>query len=57
MTPLKTAEAIAELAGGYADGVVETNDSINLQFWVGTQAEYDLIGTPDANTFYIIEED
>lgn len=37
-------------------GVVETNDSNVLKMWSGTQAEYDLITTKDANTIYFVKE-
>ena len=39
----------------YVQGVVETRNSDNLKFWSGTQAQYDAIGTKDANTIYFIE--
>lgn len=29
-------------------------NSGSLSFWQGSQAEYDAIGSPDPNTFYII---
>lgn len=56
MTPLRTAEAIAALGGGFADGVIETNNNLQKQFWFGTQLEYDAIGTKDVNTLYVIQE-
>ena len=43
--------------GGFADGVIETNNDIETPFWVGTQAEYDAIITKDINTVYLIEEE
>jgi hypothetical protein len=61
MTPLRTAQAIAELetvvdvSTEYSAGIVETNNTADTDIWVGTQAEYDLL-TPDANTLYFIEE-
>ena len=51
MTPLKTAQAIAELSPPtdvsteFAAGVIETNNSNQLSFWQGTQAEYTAEGT------------
>ena len=33
---------------------VKTTSNNTLQFWSGTQAEYDAIATKDANTLYII---
>jgi hypothetical protein len=62
MTPLRTAQAIAELtpttdvSTEYAAGVVEDNASANTNFWVGTQAQYNALGTYDANTLYFITE-
>ena len=62
MTPLRTAQAIAELSPPtdvsqeYAKGVIETNASDNIQFWVGTQEEYDELESYDNNTLYFIEE-
>ena len=62
MTPLKTAQAIAELSPPtdvstrYAKGVIEENNNNNTNFWVGTQAEYDALSTYDSNTLYFIEE-
>ena len=35
---------------------VKTTNYNPLQFWSGTQAEYDAIATKDANTLYIIKE-
>jgi len=60
MTPLKTAQAIAELSPptdvstAYAAGVIEDNAAANTNFWVGTQAQYDALGTYDTNTLYFI---
>ena len=39
---------------GYAVGVVETRASVLTKIWTGTQAQYDAIGTKDANTLYFI---
>ena len=39
---------------GYAVGVVETRASVLTRIWTGTQAQYDAIGTKDANTLYFI---
>ena len=61
MTPLRTAQAIAELetvvdvSTEYAAGIIETNNLDETNIWVGTQGEYDNL-TPDANTLYFIEE-
>jgi len=61
MTPLKTKQAIVELSPPtdvsteYAAGVIEDNATANTNFWVGTQAEYDAIGTYDDNTLYFIK--
>ena len=40
----------------YVAGVKETRNSANLKFWSGTQAQYEAIGTKDANTIYFVEE-
>ena len=34
---------------------VKTTNNTTMQFWSGTQAEYDAIATKDANTLYIIK--
>ena len=39
---------------GYSVGVVETRASVLTKIWTGTQAQYDAIGTKDANTLYFI---
>ena len=39
---------------GYAVGVVETRANVLTKIWTGTQAQYDAIGTKDANTLYFI---
>lgn len=39
---------------GYAVGVVETRASVLTKIWTGTEAQYDAIGTKDANTLYFI---
>lgn len=52
MTPLKTAKAIG---AQYSKGVVEENNNTSINFWTGTQAEYDLL-TPDSNTLHFIIE-
>lgn len=36
--------------------VVNQNTTLPINFWVGTQAEYDAITTKDANTLYVVEE-
>ena len=49
----KTASFIDILNAG--NGVVKTTSNNTLQFWSGTQSEYDAIATKDANTLYIIK--
>ena len=34
--------------------IVETRASVLTKIWTGTQAQYDAIGTKDANTLYFI---
>lgn len=41
-------------ADGYAAGVIETRANTVTNIWRGTQAQYDAIGTKDANTLYFI---
>ena len=38
----------------YVQGVRETRANTNTKIWTGTQAQYDAIGTKDANTLYFI---
>lgn len=39
------------------DGVtINTNDNTQVQIWIGTQSEYDLITTKDPDTLYMIKE-
>ena len=39
----------------YSKGVIESNATTDTGFWVGTQAQYDAIGTYDDNTLYFIK--
>lgn len=41
--------------GGVADSVDNLNSANPLSFWTGTQAEYDAIGTKNANTVYLVD--
>jgi hypothetical protein len=41
-------------ANKYVQGVRETRANTNTKIWTGTQAQYDAIGTKDANTLYFI---
>ena len=38
----------------YVQGVRETRANTNTKIWTGTQAQYDAVGTKDANTLYFI---
>ena len=40
--------------GWFEVSKVKTTNNTTMQFWKGTQAEYDAIATKDANTLYII---
>lgn len=51
-----TSVTSGDVSTEYVSGVIETNASINKQFWTGTQAEYDAIATKDPDTIYLIEE-
>ena len=52
MTPSITEYSVNN---NYSKGVIESNATTNTGFWVGTQAEYDAIGTYDDNTLYFIK--
>ena len=34
----------------------EVNNNVGINFWTGTQAQYDAIGTKDANTIYFVTD-
>jgi hypothetical protein len=53
---LGTARGGTGRTDGRSTGVIETRASVSTQFWTGTQAQYDAIGTPDANTLYFITD-
>ena len=62
LTPEQKKELTAEgtaLCAAVAAGVttIEQNNNTPLQFWVGTQAEYDAIETKEDDVFYIISDD
>ena len=40
----------------YVAGVEEVNNNTNISFWTGTEAQYNLIATPDADTLYFITD-
>ena len=56
---IEKCDQAAENANNAAAGVVtiEQNSQTPLQFWVGTQAEYDAIAEKDKTMFYIITDD
>lgn len=49
--------SVGNIDTGFVTRLVEQNKHKALQFWVGTQAEYDEIGELTANMFYIITDD
>ena len=58
MTPLRTSQAIAALVGeNIPDDLISSTGSQDsvTNVWVGTQAQYDAIGTKSATTLYFIK--
>lgn len=58
MTPLRVAQAIDSLADvDIPPGLISTegSPSTTSKVWVGTQAQYDAIGSKDATTLYFIK--
>lgn len=51
----KVKEEVA--AGGFIEAIKEQNRGVNLKFWIGSQAEYDVLPSKLANCFYIITDD
>lgn len=49
--------SVGDVDTGFVTRLVEQNKKKALKFWVGTQAEYNAIDNPTANTFYIITDD
>lgn len=47
---------IHDVDTGFVTTLKETNRNRPLKFWVGKQAEYNAIQTPDEDTFYIISD-
>ena len=48
---------VGDIDTGFVTRLKEQNRGKQLEFWVGTQAEYDEIELAQANTFYIITDD
>ena len=48
---------VGDIDTGFVTRLKEQNRGKQLEFWVGTQAEYDQIELAQANTFYIITDD
>jgi hypothetical protein len=48
---------VGDIDTGFVTKLVEQNKKKALQFWVGTQAEYNAISEKTANMFYIITDD
>ena len=53
---LTLAQGGTNRSDGRSTGVIETNSNNSLQFWQGSQAQYDAIVTKDANTLYFVTE-
>lgn len=57
VTGVKTfSQTIVGSVNGSAATLVETNNSNTTSIWVGTEAQYNAIGTKNSNTLYFIEE-
>ena len=57
VTGVKTfSQTIVGSVNGSAASLVETNNSNTTSIWVGTEAQYNAIGTKNSNTLYFIEE-
>ena len=51
-----TTRASIDNAGILTAKIKETRASTGISFWVGTQAQYDALGSVDSTTLYIITE-
>jgi hypothetical protein len=52
---LKTeVEGVLPDGSGFVSADAGNELATNPKFWVGTQTEYDAIGSPDANTIYLV---
>ena len=48
---------VKDVDTGFVSKIKEKNTGAAVTFWVGTQAQYNQIGTPDVNCLYIITDD
>lgn len=48
------ANGILQAPTGFSGAIQETNNDVGISIWVGTQAQYDNIGTKSATTLYFI---
>ena len=48
---------ITDVDTGFVTSLKEANKSTALKFWVGTQAQYNAISTPEKNMLYFITDD
>ena len=48
---------IGDVDTGFVTTLKEQNGGQALKFWIGTQAQYNAIETPEINVFYIITDD
>lgn len=48
---------ITDVDSGFVTKLKEQNRNVGLKFWVGTEAEYNALSTPPADTFCIITDD
>lgn len=52
-----TTGSVGNIDTGFVTTIKEQNAGKALQFWIGTQAEYNAIAEPVANMFYIVTDD
>lgn len=57
VTNIVDSGSVGDIDTGFVTRLKEQNEGKQLQFWVGTQAEYNEIEIVQANTFYIITDD
>ena len=57
VTNIVESGSVGDIDTGFVTKLVEQNKHKALQFWVGTQAEYNAISEKIANMFYIITDD
>ena len=56
ITQIISGQTIPDLDTGFVTKLKEQNHNTPLKFWIGTQAEYNAIDTPEQNCFYIFSD-